>query len=302
MFAKLTTVLLLGFSLLIAANAQQTPQVEGQERVIRVYSGESGSFLGVELKEVTKENLAKYQLKEVRGVAVEKVVENSPATQAGLQDLDVIIRFNGEEVSSLRKLSRLLSETAPDHQAKITVLRDEKELELLAIMGKRPVPKFIDSGLPGMSRFPSQSPMPSILSVPSFGRFPLPNDSGDVFVMRGEGQEILLNSNSRQIGVVTSSLTKQLADFFGVADGKGVLVNSVLEDSPASRADLRAGDVIVEAEGKAIENQLDLSRTVAEKKEGEVILIVIRDKQRQNIKVTPENMEPKTFPKPKKGY
>ncbi len=302
MFTKLTTVLLLGFSLSIAPNAQQTPQIEGQERVIRVYSGESGSFLGVELKEVTKENLAKYQLKEVRGVAVEKVVENSPATQAGLQDLDVIIRFNGEEVSSLRKLSRLLSETAPDHQAKITVLRDAKELELLAIMGKRPASKFIDSGLPGMSRFPSQSPMPSILSVPSFGRFPLPSGSGDVLVMRGEGQEILLNSNSRQIGVVTSSLTKQLADFFGVADGKGVLINSVLEDSPASRAGLRAGDVIIETDGKPVGNQLELSRTVAAKIEGEVILTVIRDKERQNIKVTPEKIEPKTFPKPKKGY
>lgn len=302
MFTRLTTILLLGFSLSIAPNAQQTPQIEGQERVIRVYSGESGSFLGVELKEVTKENFAKYQLKEVRGVAVEKVVENSPATQAGLQDLDVIIRFNGEEVSSLRKLSRLLSETAPDHQAKITVLRDEKELELLAIMGKRPAPKFIDSGLPGMSRFPSQSPMPSILSVPSFGRFPLPSGSGDVLVMRGEGQEILLNSNSRQIGVVTSSLTKQLADFFGVDDGKGVLINSVLEDSPASRAGLRAGDVIIETDGKPVENQLELSRTVAAKIEGEVILTVIRDKERQNIKVTPEKIEPKTFPKPKKGY
>ncbi len=300
MFLKLSVFLLLSLSFSTSL-AQFTPTIEGQERVIRVYSGESSSFLGVELKEITKENLAKYQLNEVRGVAVEKVVENSPATQAGLQDLDVIIKFNGEEVSSLRKLSRLLSETAPDHQAKITVLRGGKEIELLAIMGKRPAKKTVESEISTIRRFPSNSPMPSIFGSPSIGRFPFPSGGNDVLVMRGEGPEIFLNSNSRQIGVVTSSLTKQLAEFFGVADGKGVLVNSVLEDSPASRADLRAGDVIVEADGKVIENQGDLSRTVEEKKDGELTLIIIRDKQRQSIKITPEKAEPRYLAKPKKG-
>ena len=44
-----------------------------------------GSYLGVQTEEVTKENFAKYGLREVRGVAVEKVMEGSPAEKAGLQ-------------------------------------------------------------------------------------------------------------------------------------------------------------------------------------------------------------------------
>jgi serine protease Do len=296
MFFRLTSVLFLGFSLSIVTNAQLTPQIEGQERVIRVYSSDSGSYLGVELREITKENLSRYELTQVRGVAVEKVLDKSPASRAGLQNRDVIIRFNGEEVSSVRKLSRLLGETAPDHEAKLTVLRFGTELEINATMGKRPVPKFDDFGSPEFSGVP-------MTSLPSIGRFPLPSGSSGVSILRGGGIEMLPNPNSRQIGIVTSVLTKQLADYFGIEDGKGVLVNSVLENSPASRAALRAGDVIVEAEGKAIQTQLDLTKIVGEKKEGEVTLTIVREKQKQSVKVTPEKMEPREIPLVKnRGY
>jgi serine protease Do len=298
MFQKVTTLFMLGFSLSVVSYAQKTPQPN--ERVIQVYSGESGSFLGVELREVTKENLAKYQLNEVRGVAVEKVVENSPASKAGLQNLDVIIKFNGDEISSLLKLTRLLSETAPDHQAKITVLRGGGELEFNVIMGKIIAPRFVGQEFPDIRQFPSNIPLNSLPSFPNIGRFPIPS-SGDILVMR-DGQELMLGSNHRQIGVVTSSLSKQLADFFGVEEGKGVLINSVLDDSPASLADLRAGDVIVEAEGKNVKNQVDLSRFIDEKKEGEVTLTIIRDKQRQSIKVIPEKIKPRLMLKPKKDF
>ena len=43
----------------------------------------SGGYLGVQAVEVTKENFGKYGLKEVRGVAVDKVLDNSPAAAAG---------------------------------------------------------------------------------------------------------------------------------------------------------------------------------------------------------------------------
>src|SRR6187399_564966 len=69
-----------------------------------------GSYLGVQTQEVNKENFAKFGLKDVRGVAVEKVMENSPAATAGLQAGDVIIKFYGEDVTGARKLTRLVSE------------------------------------------------------------------------------------------------------------------------------------------------------------------------------------------------
>ena len=56
-----------------------------------------GAYLGVQTQEVSKENFAKFGLRDVRGVAVEKVLENSPAAAAGIRDGDVIVRFNGED-------------------------------------------------------------------------------------------------------------------------------------------------------------------------------------------------------------
>ena len=58
-----------------------------------------GSYLGIQTQEVNKDNFAKFGLSDVRGVAVEKVLDNSPAQTGGLQNGDVIVRFNGEELS-----------------------------------------------------------------------------------------------------------------------------------------------------------------------------------------------------------
>src|SRR5262245_58216306 len=78
----------------------QTPQTKKESKPDNpdknftfFYDGD-GSYLGVQTSEVTKENFAKFRLKEVRGVAVEQVMDNSPAAAAGIQVGDVIVRFN----------------------------------------------------------------------------------------------------------------------------------------------------------------------------------------------------------------
>ena len=73
-----------------------------------------GGYLGVQTQEISKENFAKFGLRDVRGVAIEKVLENSPAAAAGIKDGDVIVRFNGEEIASSRKLTRLVGEVDPE--------------------------------------------------------------------------------------------------------------------------------------------------------------------------------------------
>lgn len=291
---KLFAVFLLSASMGTAALAQQTPQVptapqspQRIERQIQVFTNDGG-YLGVQSQDVTKENFSKFGLREVRGVAVEKVLENSPAAQAGLQANDVIIKFDGEEVTSARKLTRLISEVAPDHQVKIMVLRNGSERDLTATMGKRPAPEFRESalgqlyGLPGIPEFP-RTPMPQVQPFPQGGVTVVPpmRDNQNFYVFRAD---------SRQIGVGTLPLNKQLGDYFGVADGKGLLINNVRENSPAAKADLKAGDVIIEADGKAINSSLDLLRVLNEKKEGDVALTIIRNKNRQTVRVTPEKM------------
>ena len=290
-----------------AINAQNERRPQVFEREI-VMEGPSGSFLGVQTVDVNKENFAKFGLSGVRGVAVEKVLPDSPAKAGMLQDGDVIIRFNGEEVTGYRKLTRLISETAPDHQAKITVLRGGAEKELTVTMGKQPkmqmgsfemsLPRVMEAPLM-LERRPMPGPggplvrgMPLVMGLPRGGA----ENDNEVFLWESDGDSAqFVFGSSRQIGVGMSNLTKQLGEYFGVADGKGVLVSGVEANSPAAKVGMKAGDVIVEINGKAISNPIEMVRAIDEKKEGEISVTFIRDKNRQTVKVTPEKSKAMEF-------
>jgi serine protease Do len=270
----------------------QTPAPERDKDRVFTWSFDDGSYLGVQTTEVNKANFGKLGLREVRGVAVEKVVEGSPAQSAGLQAGDVIVRFNGQEVSSSRMLTRLVNEVDPDHSARITVVRGGAEREVTVTVGKRPTPKWDDGSF--NFKFPDNFPnvvipdihipempvMPKIDVHPQIDIPNLPNWNGD---------DLDFNFHfgpSRRIGVSMMPLTKQLADSFGVVGG--AMITDVREDSPAAKSGLKAGDIIVEVEGKAIKGDGDLIRTLNEKKEGDVMLTFVRNGSRQTVKVTPE--------------
>ncbi|MEP6850724.1 MAG: PDZ domain-containing protein [Acidobacteriota bacterium] len=285
LFATSSCVVLYGQT----PEAKQDPE-KGSKVFAFSFDGD-GSYLGVQTQEVTKENFAKFGLSDVRGVAVEKVLENSPAAAAGLQTGDVIVRFEGEEVTGTRKLTRLISEIAPDHQAKVAVLRGGSEREISVTLAKRPAPAFENGNfewstpmalpeLPKMGKMPDMPELPKLQGLPGFKVAP-----------NGDGNTFFFSSNSRQIGVSLTSLTKQLGDYFGVADGNGLLISSVRENSPAAKAGLKAGDVIVGVDGKAVKGDFDILRTLNEKKEGDVELTIVRDRSRQTIHVTPETVQ-----------
>lgn len=252
-----------------------------------------GGYLGVQTVEVNKDNFSKFGLRDVRGVAVEKVMENSPAAAAGIKDGDVILRFDGEEITSARKLTRLVGEVDPDHQVKLTVSRNGSEQEITATIGKRPTPTFGEGNFKfempapmGKFEMPELKGLEKLKDLPMLKDFPKdgpgvwtsPDGNSKVFTWRsGEG---------RIIGVGVTPLTDQLAKHFNVEDG--LLINEVRENSAAARAGLKAGDIIVEANGKAVKNDLDLVREVNSKKEGDVQLTIVRDRKRQTISVTPE--------------
>ena len=82
---------------------------------------------------------------------------------------------------------------------------------------------------------------------------------------------------------------KQLAEHFKVKGG--VMINDVRKDSPADRANLKAGDIIVEVDGKEISSDRELVNAIAAKKEGAVSLTIVRDGQRSTVNVVPEEVK-----------
>lgn len=297
-FVALSALILLSGGAI--ANAQQpaAPPVapRAEARAYSLILG--GSYLGVQTENITGENAAKYNLREPRGVAVVKVMENSPAAKAGLREGDVILRFEGEEVKSAAKLTRLIAEVAPDQKARVTILRGGDEQDLTVTIGKREAPEFQAFGNLPNGDFRVMTPqefrnLPELRNLPDLKNLPELPRVPEAFEMyrapRGEGDNFMLYfNNGRRIGVVATPLTKQLGEYFGAADGKGLLIEEVRENSPAAKAGLRAGDIILDVDGEAVSRQGDLVRILNKKAEGDVTLNILRDKQRQSFRVTPE--------------
>ncbi len=242
---------------------------------------DGGSFLGVYAENINRENMGRYHMSHVRGVGVTQVVKDSPAEKAGLRKDDVILRLDGENVSSVRKLNRLVSELAPDQSVRVSFSRGGAEQEVTATVTKRLNQSFAGDLLRG-------DPKIWKFERPDMKLFKwegAPFGHGDLF--NNDGNFSFALGNTRRIGVSTMELTKQLADYFGVTSGKGVLVTSVTDDGPAAKAGVRAGDVITAIEGEEVDSPGDLSRVINRKKEGDVTLTIIRNKSQQTIRVTP---------------
>ena len=252
-------------------------------------------FLGVYAENISRENMGRYHMNQARGVGVTRIVKDSPAEKAGLRKDDVILRIDGENITSVRKLNRIVSELSPDHSVKIAVSRGGSEQEVTATIGKRSNTSFANDLLRGQSRvfkWDGYEPKTWKWESPLIDRHNF-EGFGDLTFMLG---------SSRRIGVSTMELTKQLADYFGITSGKGVLVTAVTDDGPAAKAGVRAGDVITAIDGEAIDSSGDISRAINKKKEGDVALTVVRNKVEQTIRVVPtEGSGPKTLGVPQAG-
>ena len=266
---------LLAFILLTAgvvAAQQPAPPALPSEPDTNVFSFfvDGNGFLGVQAEDISRENMGRYGLNQVRGVGITQVVKDSPAEKAGIRKDDVILRFDSENVTSVRKLNRLISEVAPDQTVRVAISRGGVEQELTATIARR------KNAFANTELF-SGSLEPKVWEWHG-------NLENQDFPMQMFG-------NRRRIGVSTTQLTKQLADFFGIADGRGVLVTAVTEDGPAAKAGLKAGDVITAVDGEKVDDTGDVSNIVNRKKEGDVTLTVVRNKSQLTLRVTPKEGE-----------
>lgn len=88
------------------------------------------------------------------------------------------------------------------------------------------------------------------------------------------------------LGVTVQALNKELAESFDLDTTHGALVNEVIEDSPADKAGLKRGDIIVEYDGKQVDELNDLPRLVAATPVDETVKVkVFRDGKERTINV-----------------
>lgn len=278
---------------------KEQKQLAGQDDATRQFfmlpqlAGEGG-YLGVYLEEVTPDRVKELGLAEERGAIVMKVVEASPAAKAGLKENDVIVTFNGRRIDSVREMQRLLGETPADRNVSIEVIRAGNHQTLSATLSKRSqtnallAPEWNGQFLRGEEarkraeefRKRAEESMGrhkgEFKSWPDFGNYSFVNPGEFTFFSGG------------RLGAGVETLTEQLSEYFGVKEGRGVLVTQVNENSAASKAGLKAGDVIIAIDDQKVDNVNALLTALSKKEEGAIAVKIIRNRAEQVINVTLE--------------
>lgn len=232
------------------------------------------------------------------GVRIDEVNEDSPAEKAGLKAGDVVVEYDGERVRSARQFTRLVQETPEGRTVTIGLVRDGKKQSVSATPeNSRMTWNFgpdIDRALREAERgargFRFEMPAP-----PSY-EFRFDDREPRRFEYRLPNNVMPFMGRSRgRLGVMVQSLTPELAEFFGAKNG-GALVSSVTKESAAAKAGLKAGDVIVSINSRAVDDSDELMRAL-EDLDGDVTIVVVRDKKEMTLKATLENPR-STTPRP----
>jgi C-terminal processing protease CtpA/Prc len=241
---------------------------------VNIFIDEEGaSWLGVELHEVTNENVKEYKLSAERGVVLGKIIPDSPAAKAGLKENDVVTEINGQRVEGAAQFRRMIREIPAGRSVQLTVWRDGRAQTVNVTLGKseerrRSMKLFAPApGTPGTFAFS----MPEIPEIP-----------------RMEWNGNFLLGGQPRLGIDAEDLNGQLGSFFGAPDGEGILVREVNPGSPAEKAGVKAGDVITSLDGERVRTLGELREKLAAKKDAKdrtVKLGVLRNRSQVSLNV-----------------
>jgi serine protease Do len=226
------------------------------------------AYLGIAVAAIGPEQAAQLKLDDGEGVWITWVENDSPAARAGLKWDDVLLTYNGEAIRDTDLLGRLVQATPPGRKARLTVLRDGRVLTITATLEARRHPPAV----------PLETMIPFDFSAP---RFFLPDVPAPALCWR-----------SSVLGVEYEVVESQLAGYFGVK--QGLLVRFVLPDSPAQRAGIHAGDVIVGLANKPVGTARDVTLGLrAEQSSAKPVPIqVVRNHKKQVVSVNLMDMGP----------
>jgi serine protease Do len=266
-------------ALLVAAMPMQAadkPDTEPAKKVAHEVGIDHShmGLLGVRLEDVGAEDVKKLQLAEERGARVVDVVKDSPAAAAGVQKDDVIVEYQGQRVESAAELARMVRETPPGRKVSLEVSRAGKVVTLSPTLGAAHNTFFWRGESEGEGQGEGRGfhfrmpPMPPMPTTPQ-GRHP-----GWMGMGMMPGMECPMRP--RKLGITFQEISGQLAQYFHAPGDTAVLVTSVDDDSPAAKAGLKAGDLILQLGETKIDDAESLHDAVEEAKAGAATKITLQ--------------------------
>ena len=204
-------------------------------------------WLGVRIQSVTDEIAESLGLDKAHGALVASVTEKGPAEVAGIQPGDVILGFDGKEVSDMRRLPRLVAETPVDKSVPVTLWRKHALATVRVKVGRL---EETDEQQASAKAAPKKT---------------APSETGIV----------------KTLGMTLSGITPELKDKYSLGDdAKGVVVVNVAKDSSAADKGFQVGDLIMEAAQEEVKNPEDLaSKIAAAKKSGRKSILLLVQRQ-----------------------
>ncbi|HQJ74922.1 MAG TPA: PDZ domain-containing protein [Bacteroidota bacterium] len=222
------------------------------------------SWIGIQIKDIPSDVAEKNNLKNNYGVLITKIEKNSPAEKAGLNENDIILEYNGMEIKNSDDLINLVRKEKPGQKVKLLVLRDKNKKNFTVTIEEKPKNRFFEG------KFPDSFPF-------------------------------AFNWNRPKLGLELFELNPELGEYFQSPTKKGMLVKKVLKDSPAEKAGIKPGDVIIGIGKESVEDLHDITSALRDYKKGDKVELTIIRKGEQ-IKIPVEITEDQTNEDSKKMY
>jgi serine protease Do len=174
-------------------------------------------WLGVRIQQVTDELAEGLLLGKARGALVSEISPDGPAEKGGVKVGDVIVKFDGKPVPTMRDLPRIVAETKIDKPVQVEVIR----------RGKARMMKIVTGRLEEASTKPVEEDRPQ--------------------------EKARTTDDMSYLGITVQSLSRENRQRFGLADDIiGSVIIDVARDSTAFEAGIRPGDVVSEIDQKPV--------------------------------------------------
>ena len=240
-------------------------------------------YLGIGFSELTQDQLSAMHLPGIHGVEVVMVDHDGPAGKAGLRPKDVIVMVNGQPVSNADVMHRLIHDAGAGSTITMVVMRDGHSLNLTAqLQDKGDVERH------ALQMLTVPEPMPPADNAPAvpFGESLVAPPDPPASSKNGFLSSML--HTTPYTGVAMQEMEPQLAAYFHAPTGMGLLVETVLANSPAATAGLRAGDIVLKADYMPLRSTADWTRYLHTTRGKTITLTVLRDKQQTTVTLTPD--------------